>query len=420
MYYECLQEFQREITDGIIQTDINVDRLTDMARQSGLIFSGYYMRPDSGKHFVSRESKIITFVSRCIESVKRNGDLFRTFLALLEEAGLQHLVRRIRKRLEQGGDLKSKVPLPSDDSAISISVSSNSHSLPPLPPIPTTFSSLQSPTHNVGMSSQPDQKKSRSAFKRSSRSVSDYEAEKEPSLQPLTSPTHSGMSIRPVEETQESNTEDLVASRMQPRLHHSEGFQKQQAKGESSTVETQIQKLINEKQELEKNLETELKKLNADHQLIDKQNKEQIRRLQRQVGKDQKELESLRTRTAKLERELEKRDKDNEKLRKFFSDREQQIQQNHEREVENLRKQLSEEREKAEKKEIEIKELNNRLLQKELEKMKILGEYKDKERALQRERDNLKVELAQLHQKMMEKDYEDLIQEWQMMLAVQT
>ena len=140
--YDCLEEFQRDIATEITQKDVNVDKLIEKARKRGLIPSGFYTNPDLGKLVASREKKIGTLVSRCIERIKKNGDLFQNFLALLEEAGLQTLVSQIRSRLEQGGDLKAKrgkVPPPSDDSAIySSSVSSTGQFLPPLAEIPTT------------------------------------------------------------------------------------------------------------------------------------------------------------------------------------------------------------------------------------------------------------------------------------------
>ena len=409
VYYECLQEFQRSITTAITHTDVNVDRLTEKARKKGLIpAAGYYIRPEAGKLVASREKKIVTLVSRCIESVKINEDLFQSFLALLDDAGLQHLVRRIRRRLsEQGGDTRpkrpAKAPPPIDDSAISVSVSSPgaSQPLPPLPEIPTTFPSLQSPTHDVGASRQSDQKMLRSATRQHSKSSFDYEAVKEESVQPLTSPTHSSMSsVVPMEETAG------VPNNMSPRPPSSQGFllEKRQAKVES-TLQPQTQKWMKERQGFEKKLEEkekEINRLRADHQDIDKQ----IKSLQKQMGKDKETLESLRKRIAQLERELEKKDKDNEKLRKFSSDCEQLV-QNHEREIKNLRQKLFEEKTKAEKKEIQIQELKNQLLQKELEKLKILDEYKDKERALERERDTAKVELARLQREMIQKEYKE-------------
>lgn len=412
VYYECLQEFQRSIITEITQTDFNVDRLTEKAKKRGLIPAvGHYTRPESGKLVASRERKVVTLVSRCIESVKVNEDLFQSFLSLLDDAGLQHLVRRIRRRLSELSGMKpkrrAKVPPPTDDSAISISVSSTSQPPPPLPPIPTTFPSLQSPTHNMGAFKQPDRKMLRSATKQHSKSSFDYEAEKEPLQQPLTSPTHSSMgSIAPVEETQVNTMENLVASNTQPRILPSEdskntSFEKQQTKAESIILETQTHQMIA--------LEKKLQEKNEQIRSLQKQ----VESLQKEMCKDKETLESLRVKIAELERELEKRDKDNENLRKVSSEHEQQVQileqeiEILEQKIENLKKRLSEKEEKAEKQENQIKDLNNQILQKKVEKLKILDEYKDRERTVERERDTVKVELERLKKEMIEKEYKE-------------
>lgn len=415
VYYDCLQEFQKDITAGITQTDVQVDRLTEKAKKRGLLLPGYFARPGSA---APRATKVATLVSSCIESVNRSGKLFNSFLAFLEDVGLEHLVRRIRRRFEDQKLKRSKAPPPLDDSGtVSASVNSTSQSLPPLPKVPTVLTTHQSSFHNEGGPRLLDRRRTRSAAMQHSKSMSRYGAEKEPSLQPLTSPTHSGRSSTlPVQATQEYGVENIVTPNMQPRLLPAAEdmknvlLEKQQAKVENTVLSTQAQKLMKDKEALEKKLkekETEIKELKADHQVLDKENKEQIRSLQEQMDKDRKELESLKTKTAKLERELDQKDKDNQKLRKMFSDHEQQLIKNHEQEVKDLRKKLLEEKAKAEKKESDIQELKYQLVTKEVEKLKILDEYKDRERDLERERDNLKVELAQVRKEMMEKSYKE-------------
>lgn len=422
LYYDRLEEFQREIATEITQKEVNIDKLIERARKRGLVPSGYYTNPDSGKLVASREKKIVTLVSRCVEKVKRNGDLLQTFLALLEEVGLQPLVNRIRRRLglEQGEDLKPKrgrVPPPSDDSGISASVSSTGQFLPPLPEIPTTLPSYQPPTHNEGALRQPDQRMSRSRPRQRSKSLPEYGDESELSVQPLTSPIHSvGSSMLPVEETQEDNTEDFVVPDMQPRLLHEEDpvLEERQVQTERAVLQKQTQQLIKDKRKLEKELKNkqqEIKELQAKHQRVEKEKDEHIKHLKEQRGEDEKELERLRARTAELEKELEQKDKDSEDLKRDFSEKEREIKSEHEQVVEKLRKQLLEEKAKADQKEIHIKELNNQLLLKELEKQKILDEYKDRVRTLERKRDSLKVELTELRLSLSNEKCKSLQQE---------
>lgn len=160
MYHTCLQEFQKDITSGITQTDVNVERLTEKARKKGLLLSGH-SGTRTADSIAPRDKRVATLVSSCIESVKRDEKLFPNFLEILDYVGLEHLVRRIRIRLSrQGGNQKSaglrlgKVPPLSDDSGIvtvSASVNSNSQSLPPLPGIPSALLPHQSPFHNEGV-----------------------------------------------------------------------------------------------------------------------------------------------------------------------------------------------------------------------------------------------------------------------------
>ena len=418
VYYDCLKDLQKDITNGITQTEVNIDRLTEKAKKKGLLPSRHSMRPDSA---APRGMKVATFVFSCTESVKQNEKQFHSFLAVLGEVGLEHLVRRIQRKLEQGGDQKpvgqtpkrSKVPPPYDDSGtVSASVS---QSLPPLHEVPTTLTSHQSPFHNEGGPRQLDrQRRSRSAATQRLKSMSEYGAEKEASLQPLISPNHSRRSsIDPVEETQEGGTEGVMMVNMQQIRLRSEDliknlmFEKQQVEAGRA----QTQRLSKDNETLKKQLEEkqkEIYELQAKYKNILREKEEKIKGFEEKMGKDKKEREKLKLRTAELERQLEQKDRDNEELRKDFSKKTQEIRNQHEREVDNLKKQLLEEKAKAE---LEIKDLNNRILSKEVEKLQILDKYKDRERELQSERDTLKVELAELRQSITEEKYRTLQQE---------
>ena len=54
VYYDCLQEFQKDITRGIDLTEVNVDRLTENTRQKGLFASGQYVTSDFGIHAIGK------------------------------------------------------------------------------------------------------------------------------------------------------------------------------------------------------------------------------------------------------------------------------------------------------------------------------------------------------------------------------
>lgn len=148
VYYDCLKEFQDDIVKQITQNNVNVDRLMKKAKKKAFLSSGYYVEPDSGELVASREKTIATFVSCCIDSVKRNESQFQHFLTLLEEIHLKNLVHLIQRKLEQSRVQKPIVPthgkiLPlsddlkttsviSTDSGISTSARRSGPSLPPL------------------------------------------------------------------------------------------------------------------------------------------------------------------------------------------------------------------------------------------------------------------------------------------------
>ena len=303
VYYDCLRDFQKDITTGIIQIDINVNRLTERAKIKGILPSGYHARLDS---VAPRDKRVSTFVARCIESVKQNERLFHRFLVLLEETGLQHLIRRIRRRLER------KVTPPSHDSGISASATTASQSLPPLPEKTTTLPSHESHPRNDGgrRQSLTDRRTSRGETKLRPISSSNEREEKDTSEQSSTSPSQSNRSsLLPVEETQEDDMEDLVMSTFSygstKNLRYLE-YDKMLAETEKEMLQKQARKLIKDKETLEKRLkekEVEITNLMAAHQKMSKE----IRDLKEQMGKDKKLLDELRKRVEELEKELKER-----------------------------------------------------------------------------------------------------------------
>ena len=118
-------------------------------------------------------------------------------------------------------------------------------------------------------------------------------------------------------------------------------------------------------------------------------------------SQNKKELEELRKTTAELQRELEERDKKIEELKKEFTDLENKVTRQHEQEVENLKAKAEANEDK----------LSIQLLKMDLETRETIDEYKDRERALERERDVLKDELRDLHKSIMEEKFRILQQE---------
>ena len=408
VYYDCLQEFRSAITAGITQTDFNVGRLREKARKKGLpvLPSARSPRPDS---VAPRDKSIATFVSTCIEGVKEDEKLFYSFLAVLDEVGLEHLVRRVRRRLEQGGNQKrpqsvkkhGTVPPLSDSTA-------TSQSLPPLPRRKTS-PSQQSHSRNEGAPTDFDQQSSRSETRLCPITFSGNREGKAPS--PVCS---EGSSPLPVEQTQEDDTEDLVMSKMDsgPLLRpnrlstesmKSLAYDKEQAEAKSTMLQQTNQELIKDKETLQKTLrekETEINRLKTANQRMSKK----IQNLKEQMSnysQNKKELEELRKTTAELQRELEERDKKIEELKKEFTDLENKVTRQHEQEVENLKAKAEANEDK----------LSIQLLKMDLETRKTIDEYKDRERALERERDVLKDELRDLHKSIMEEKFRILQQE---------
>ena len=56
VYFDCLQEFQQDITTEIIKKDVKVDRLMEKAKKKGLLPSRLSVRPDLKRLAVSREN----------------------------------------------------------------------------------------------------------------------------------------------------------------------------------------------------------------------------------------------------------------------------------------------------------------------------------------------------------------------------
>ena len=109
----------------------------------------------------------------------------------------------------------------------------------------------------------------------------------------------------------------------------------------------------------------------------------------------EKELESSKANTAELEQKILKKTKILNNKKNAFSKQEEEIGLQCEKDLCDLRKQILEENYKSKRKEMEIQDLEKQLLQKELEKLTLIRIFEDEKRALQRERDELKVELAE-------------------------
>ena len=120
LHYQCLLHFQKAIEAQLDQTQTRPEAMTKMARQRGLLPPGY------------TTNKITEVVSCCIEGVEKNEFLFSTFLALLEDLGLDHLVRKIRVKFQdqQSSVRKPRAPPTSTVDFDSCIVSAGS--LPPL------------------------------------------------------------------------------------------------------------------------------------------------------------------------------------------------------------------------------------------------------------------------------------------------
>lgn len=305
VYYDCLQKLKEDITTGITQTDVKVDRLTEKAKKKGLLPSGYSVRPDSKPcHSVSRESQVASLVSVFIESVKRNGNLFHSFLALLEDVGLHALVGRIRSTLEQGNDRKQKAPPPlSCDSGVSVtlpSVGANSPSLTPKAPMLLLSEGQTSATLPLRARKIPTQSGNSTVKKqmdrsRRTRSLYDERAERiETPTESFSSPTlNDDSSTLPMQETQEDQRRVMVVPDSHPKLsledHRNVLLEMKHADAQSKALREQTQQLKKDKATLQKLLEEkekEIENLQLAQKEADKKNEEQIKNLKEKVCKD--------------------------------------------------------------------------------------------------------------------------------------
>lgn len=149
--------------------------------------------------------------------------------------------------------------------------------------------------------------------------------------------------------------------------------------------------------------ETEINELKAAQQRTDQENKEQVRRLEEQINKDKQQLERMKLRIAELEKELEEKKRKYEKLKDVSAENENKLKNQHKQVIENTREQLLREKTKAHEKEIGIKELEKEILSMTVDKLTMFIQFKDQEKALEKERDKLKGELVQLRQNTLER-----------------
>ena len=430
VYFDCLQEFQQDITTEIIKKDVKVDRLTEKAKKKGLLPSRLCVRPDSEKLAVSRENKVANLVSLCIDSIKRNGNLFHSFLALLEDVGLHLLVSRIRRTLEQAGDRKPKLAPLSCDSGVSTSIpvtsaGANGPSLTSktpmlLPsegqasqPMPVRTRRIPTQSGNSTPKKQMDRaRRTRSLYdERSVKIVTPTESCLSPAL------NESSLSL-PMQETQEDQRRVMVVPDTQQKLrsedHRNVLLDVKHAEARNMALQEQTQQLKRDKatlQKLLKDKEQEIESLKLAQEEVDKKNEEQINSLKEKVSKDEEELEKYKTRTAELERQLEENNQDMERKLKEQHDTAKEdlriMQAAHKQEIEKLEKELSEQKALEQVQTAKIATLQCELYQKELQKVNEISAYKDQERALERERDQLRVELEVLRRECLEKEKEE-------------
>ena len=153
---------------------------------------------------------------------------------------------------------------------------------------------------------------------------------------------------------------------------------------------------------------------------LGEKNRQKIESLEDKRSKDEQELQKLRLHTAELESKLVEKNEENDRLRESLNDttvsaerislRLQTVttlQRDLQREVDELKKQLKEEKEKANQKETEIQKLNCQILEKKLKIREIEDSYKDKVRTVERERDNIRVEKQLNEEQKMRKEAEE-------------
>ena len=356
LHYQCLLDFKKAIEGQLDQTQTRPDALTKMARQRGLLPPGY------------TSNKITEVVSYCIEGVEKNEFLFSTFLALLEELGLVHLVRKIRVKFQgqQSYVRKPRSPPTSATDFDSGMVSAQSGSLPPFPDKQIT---------------------PRKSSKAASRPHSSSWSTVEESLQPLHSPITKASAL-PLQETQEEEDKrGLVFSTVTQSTPTSISVNNQ-----SPVLGVRLPEAVNT------DILAENHRLREDNVSLRKEVQDrncEIQDLKKKIKLSEKQLEDYKTKTAELERKFRQKYEESKEQEKMFSNQKEQIKLQYEKELCELREQILEEKDKTERKELEIKDLEKQVVQKELEKLTLILEYENKNRTIERERDELKLEVAE-------------------------
>ena len=146
-----------------------------------------------------------------------------------------------------------------------------------------------------------------------------------------------------------------------------------------------------------------IRKLQNEKGEIEKRYQEEIKRLEEKAKADEIDLEKMKTHSAHLEKRLQEKEKESENLRMSLRQFEESAERRYlnsecydvlQKQIKKLTEQLKKEKVKNDKMEREILHLKNKLLKKELELKEKDNDYKDKVRAVERERDEAKVKLA--------------------------
>ena len=153
----------------------------------------------------------------------------------------------------------------------------------------------------------------------------------------------------------------------------------------------------------------QIEKLEKDNERLGEKNRLKIESLEVKKSKDEQELQKLRLHTAELERKLVEKNEENDRLRESLNDTTVSAERitTLQLEVDELKKQLKEEKERTNQKETDIQNLKYQLLEKKFKIMEIENSYKDKVRTVERERDNIRVELEKLHRETVQKQLDE-------------
>ena len=147
----------------------------------------------------------------------------------------------------------------------------------------------------------------------------------------------------------------------------------------------QLTKKVQQNEEALTNLKEEIEKINMTKC-------QEIRNLENKEIKNEGELDQLKSHVAELQKKLEEKKLELQKSLNESSVHVMQV-QFHEQKVQDLKKELSEEKDKVEIKEKEISNLKDKIRDMEIDKIKLSADYKEKIHALEKEREVLKTKL---------------------------